>query len=122
MAATIIIVVIIIVIVLAVILNYRKKVMQGCCGAEGDAAEKVIPKDVNLSEYPYTCTIRIEGMTCKNCAARIENRFNQTDGFFAKVNLRKNSAEVRTKTPVEDGEIKSIVAKAGYHVTEVQRA
>ncbi|MCC8081935.1 MAG: heavy-metal-associated domain-containing protein [Lachnospiraceae bacterium] len=122
MAATIIIVIIIIIIVLAVIINYRKKVTQGCCGADGDAAEKVIPKDVDLADYPYACTILIEGMTCKNCAARIENRFNQTEGYFAKVNLRKNSAEIHTKTPVDDGEIKSIVAKAGYHVTEVQRA
>ncbi len=121
MAATIIIVIIIIVILLAVIISYRKKITQGCCGAGGDAAEKVIRKDINPAEYPYTCTILIEGMTCKNCAARIENRFNQTEGYFAKVNLRKNSAEIRTKAPAEDGEIKSIVAKAGYHVKEIRR-
>lgn len=121
MAVTIIIIVILAIIIIAVAANYRKKLSQGCCGAGGDTVEKVKTGNKDASEYPYQYTLSIEGMTCKNCAARIENKFNQTEDYFATVNLRKNSALVRTKTEVEDGELKSIVAKAGYHVTEIKQ-
>lgn len=120
MGATIIIIVILAIIIIAVLVNYRKKVSQGCCGAGADPAEKTIARKKDASDYPYQYTLSIEGMTCKNCAARIENKFNQAEGYYANVNLRKNSALVRTKTEVEDGELKSIVAKAGYHVTEIR--
>lgn len=119
MAATIIIIVILAIIIIAVAANYKKKLSQGCCGAGTDTVEKVKTDDKNAEDYPYEYTLSIEGMTCKNCAARIENKFNQTEGYFAKVNLKKNSACIRTKTEVTDGELKSIVAKAGYHVTEI---
>lgn len=121
MALTIIIIAVLAIIIIAVAVNYRKKLSQGCCGAGGDAVEKAAPSDKDISDYPYQYTIAIEGMTCKNCAARIENRFNQTEGYFAKVNLRKNNALVHTKEEVTDGDLKSIVAKAGYHVTEIVR-
>lgn len=121
MIATVVIIVIIAVILAATIVSYRKKLTQGCCGAGGDSVEKVGTSDKNPADYPFQYTVSIEGMTCKNCAARIENKFNQTDGYLAKVNLRKNTALIRSKTDVTDGDLKSIAARAGYHITSIQR-
>lgn len=122
MIATIIIVIVIAVILTATIISYRKKLTQGCCGAGGNSVEKISTADKNPTDYPFQYIISIEGMTCKNCAARIENKFNQTENYLAKVNLRKNSALIRSKTDVTDGDLKSIVAKAGYHITTIQRS
>ncbi len=119
MATAIIIIILIVVIVLA-IRSYTKKLSQGCCGAGGDAVEKVKAADQDSSNYPHQYLLSIEGMTCKNCAARVENTFNKTEGFLAQVNLRKNTALVHSKEAVTDGELKSIVAKAGYHVTAIE--
>lgn len=121
MLATVIIVIILAVIIVAAILSYRRKLTRGCCGAGGDPVEKIRTDTKNPADYPFQYTITIEGMTCKNCAVRIENKFNQTDGYLAKVNLHKNSALIRSKTDVTDGDLKSIVARAGYHITSIQR-
>ena len=104
------------------IISYRKKLTRGCCGAGGDSVEKVGTADKNPADYPYQYIVSIEGMTCKNCAARIENKFNQMDEYLAKVNLRKNTALIRSKTDVTDGDLKSVVARAGYHITSVRRS
>lgn len=118
---TAIIIIILIVIIILVIRSYTKKLSQGCCGAGGDSVEKIKAADTDRSHYPHQYLLSIEGMTCKNCAARIENTFNKTEGFLAQVNLRKNNALIHTKEEVTDGELKSIVAKAGYHVTAIER-
>lgn len=122
MFITVIIVIIIAIILVATIVSYRKKLTQGCCGAGGDSVKTISTADKNPADYPYQYTVFIEGMTCKNCAARIENKFNQMEGYLAKVNLRKNSALIRSKTDVTDGDLKSIVARAGYHITSIQRS
>lgn len=119
--ATAIIIIILVVIIILAIRSYVKKLSQGCCGAGGDTVEKVKAADADASHYPHQYLLSIEGMTCKNCAARVENAFNKTEGFFAQVNLRKNTALVRAKESVTDGELKSIVAKAGYHVTAIEK-
>ncbi len=121
MLVTIIIVIILIIIIVFGIRSYTKKLSQGCCGAGGDAVERVKSSDDDSSHYPHQYLLGIEGMTCKNCAVRIENTFNKTEGFLAKVNLRKNTAVVHTREAVTDGELKSIVAKAGYHVTSISK-
>ena len=103
------------------VVSFVKRMKSGCCGAGGDPVEKIRTDTKNPADYPFQYTITIEGMTCKNCAVRIENKFNQTDGYLAKVNLHKNSALIRSKTDVTDGDLKSIVARAGYHITSIQR-
>lgn len=118
---TIIICAIIIAICIFAVISYWKKLRSGCCGAEGDAIKKIKPIDKDLSHYPYQCTIGIGGMTCKNCAARIENAFHSRDGYYAQVSLKQKIAVVRMKTRVSDEELRSIVIRAGYSATSIER-
>ena len=39
-------------------------------------------------------------MSCKNCVRKVENAFNEREGFYAVVDLKQNNAMVRTKEPV----------------------
>lgn len=102
--------------------SYIKKLKSGCCGSGGDAEKKIRPADKNISHYPYAYQIGIEGMHCKNCALRIENAFHEREGYLAAVNFRQNTAVVRAKHPVSEQDVRQIVQRAGYQVTNVVQA
>ncbi len=117
--STIIICAVLILIALFAIRSYIKKLANGCCGAEGDGIKKIKPSDTNKSNYPFSKIVKIEGMTCKNCAARVENAFNSIDGFYASVNLKKNEADVLMKEEKDDASLRQIVRDAGYKPVSV---
>ena len=64
----------------------------------------------------------MEGMHCQNCARRIENAFNAKEGFYAKVDLGKKTALVRSKREVPDEELKQVVRGLGYSPVAVEPA
>ena len=89
----------------------------GCCG-EHEAAEKKVPvADRNKSHYPYALSLQIGGMTCANCARRVENALNSLDGVWASVDIDDHSARVLCKTRPEEAAIREAVRQAGYTVT-----
>lgn len=102
--------------------SYVKKLSSGCCGAGGDKEKKILPQDTDISSYPYLCRVGIEGMTCKNCAMRIENVFNKREGFYASVDFKNNTAEIRTKNPPTDFEIRSTIVGLGYSVVSIDKS
>ena len=102
--------------------SYLKKLKSGCCGAGGDTVKRVRPQDRNRSHYPYAKTVRIEGMHCQNCARRIENAFNQREGFWAQVNLGRKTALVRSRRQASDEELKQVVRSLGYSPVAVEPA
>lgn len=112
--STIIICAVLVLIAFFAIRNYIKKLSNGCCGAESDGIKKVKTSDTNKNNYPFSKTIEIEGMTCKNCATRVENAFNSIDGFYASVNLKKNQATILMKENKDDALLRQIVRDAGY--------
>src|SRR2546421_11911752 len=57
-------------------------------------------------------TLRLEGMTCAGCAARIERALNDVPGADAVVNFATEQAVVEGDLPVE--ELVAAVAAAGY--------
>ncbi|MCI7796450.1 MAG: heavy-metal-associated domain-containing protein, partial [Lachnospiraceae bacterium] len=67
-----------------------------------------------LSHYPYQCTIPIEGMSCANCARRVENAFHESDQYYAKVNLKKKQVTVHMKEDTPRKELENIITRAGY--------
>ncbi len=100
--------------------TYAKNLAHGCCGGDGDSVKKIGSADSDKSHYPYEKLVKIEGMTCKNCAARVENAFHKLDGTCANVNLGKQQLTLLTKDEISDAEIKRIVAETGYLAKEIQ--
>ena len=59
--------------------------------------------------------LEIEGMTCQNCAKRVENALNAIDGVWAEVDLKQKRAKVRQKEQIPVEKLCAAVEKAGYH-------
>ena len=118
--ATAVICIILVIAVIAGVKSYMKKLRSGCCGASSEPSViKVKVKDKDPSHYPYEKILKIDGMTCGNCANRVENALNHLDGVYASVDLMKEEAVVRMKEKLEDQTLKKAVAAAGYTVYKV---
>lgn len=117
--ANAIICVILVVIFIYGVKSYIKKIAYGCCNSGGDEVKKIKPKDKNILNYPFAFKIEISGMTCANCKRRVENAFNEKDGFYATVNLKQKDAIVRIKNKVSKDELKNIVQSQGYKVVSI---
>lgn len=99
--------------------SYARKLSRGCCGAGGDAVKRHRVSDRNKSHYPYELTLYIGGMSCQNCAVRVENALNAIDGVWASVDLKKSQAVVRTKEEPDAALLCREVAAAGYRAERV---
>ena len=95
--------------------HWRAKKGSACCG-EREASEKRIPRDPNRAHYPYEITLDIGGMTCENCAVRVENALNAMDGVWATVDIATHTAKVRCKQQPDYQNLCDAVRKAGYVV------
>ncbi|GBF39277.1 heavy metal translocating P-type ATPase [Leptospira johnsonii] len=64
-------------------------------------------------------TLDLFGMTCANCARRIETGLNKVDGVEeARVNFGRETAFVRFKDPIEPSQLFSKVESLGYSAKE----
>lgn len=88
----------------------------GCCGEIEKLEKRTAVKDRNKAHYSHYTVLKISGMTCENCARRVENTLNSLDGVWAKVDLNSGAAKVYSKTEIDINEIRGIIAKAGYTV------
>lgn len=115
--ANYIIVFVILVIAIFSVKSYIKKLTVGCCGGEIEVKKK---KKVDLSDYKNLKIINIEGMTCKNCAAHIENELNDLEGVYATADFKKNCAVVNMKENINNDILERAVKKAGYKVISIE--
>ena len=90
-----------------------------CCSG-GNGSIRIEPKDKNRLHYAYRAEMDIQGMTCRNCALRVENALNSLDGVMAEVNLKKNTASVLLKKTGGEQVLTAAVAGAGYTVTDIR--
>ena len=88
----------------------------GCCGEHESAEKKVTVSDRNKAHYPYAVLLQIGGMTCENCARKVENALNLLDGTWAVVSISGGSAKVLSKTPLDEAALREAVRGAGYVV------
>ncbi len=110
-----IIVIVAAVIAIAGFISYKRYTKGSSCCGELEKAEKSISvKGRKKSEYPYKTELSISGMTCINCARRIENALNRSEDILAKVDLGKNLAYIRTKNEPDVKKLCSTIAEAGY--------
>ena len=64
-------------------------------------------------------TMKIEGMSCGHCSARVEQALNAIDGVSAKVDLEAKIASIVLSKPVEDQALVKAVTDAGYQVVGI---
>jgi Cu+-exporting ATPase len=65
--------------------------------------------------------LRIGGMTCAACAARVGKRLSRLDGVEAHVNLVTETAHVRAPASVSDDDLVRRVVETGYTARLVER-
>ncbi len=100
--------------------SYVKKLHSGCCGGGGEVVKRIRVADRNPAHYSYHYILRIDGMTCENCARRVENAFNVAEGIWARVKLPE-SASIFSKSPLQEAKIRQAVTSAGYTVLEIEQ-
>lgn len=89
-----------------------------CCGG-GSSVEKR-KKKLN-GEIVFRKWVRIDGMVCENCKARVQNALNEIEGLSADVNLKKAVAKVDAIRDVSDDEMQKAVLRAGnYSVVSIK--
>ncbi len=119
MTANVIIVIVLVVFAFGGIVSLTKRFKgESCCGG-GSTEVKIEPCDKNKKNYPYKASVLIDGMHCKKCAERIQNKLNSA-GMWAKVNLKKKTATVLFKEKDCKEAIKKIICDAGYKVIDYE--
>ncbi len=98
--------------------SYLKKLAHGCCGAGSDK-EGRLSKTADLSGYAHRYSVKIGGMTCKNCALRIENAFNRQEGLAARVDFKTGLAEVASNAQIPELTLRKTIVELGYSVEEI---
>lgn len=93
----------------------------GCCGEHEPAAPKVSAADRNKAHYPYETVLDIGGMTCENCARKVESALNALDGVWASVSISGHRAKVLLKSAPDEALLRQAVQQAGYVVTHIER-
>lgn len=120
--ANVIIIAVIAVVFIAVVVNYVKKGGHSdCCGTDGPVAKKG-PADKNVANYSYTYKVKVNGMSCENCAKTVTNAFNSQPDTMAEVDLAEGMATVHTKTPADSETLTRIVRNAGYGIGPITEA
>ena len=62
--------------------------------------------------------LKIEGMSCGHCSARVEQALNSIEGITAKVDLQKKEALVESDQPIDRALLVEAVDNAGYQVVD----
>lgn len=65
--------------------------------------------------------MKIEGMTCGHCQARVEKALNAISGVTANVDLKKKIAKIELDTDnVSDDKLMNSVSDAGYKPISIE--
>ncbi|MCR4585858.1 MAG: ATPase P [Lachnospiraceae bacterium] len=112
----VLIAIILIVVMAMAIYGTVKRIRFGssCCGTKEPAAKKVRVKDRNKGHYPYKYVLTVDGMHCSNCARRIENTFNRTEGRWAVADVGQKQLRLLSKHEEKESDLISLTAQAGY--------
>ena len=92
----------------------------GCCGEHEAAGRKAPVADRNKAHYPYEVRLELGGMTCGNCARKVENALNRLEGTWAAVQMDDHSAAVKLKLPPDEKLLRRTVQQAGYVVMGIR--
>ncbi len=105
-----------------VIRGYISRGGKGDCCGDADVVRARGPKDKDCSHYAYAYDVKVEGMSCENCAKRIASAFNALDGTMAEISLEEGVAHVHTKQPADADMLRRVVRNEGYGVGPITEA
>ncbi len=110
---------ILVAIVIGAVISSKKhfKGEGGCCG--GGTSNTIAKKKLD-GEVKATKVMKIDGMHCENCKASVTNAINRIDGASAKVSLGNKTAKIQMDRNIEDDELKRVIEKLGYTVTDIK--
>ena len=94
----------------------------GCCGSHEAAVRKTGAPRRKRGQYPWETRLTSGGMTCDNCARKVEKALNGVPGTRAKVSISDSIARVRTEEKPDAQSLKQAVREAGYTVLSVSPA
>ena len=116
----IIITIIVLAIFFAVRTSIRHFMGQGsCCG--GNSGESCVLEKKLDGTVIFKKNIKIQGMICEKCEARVQNALNEINGASAKVNLKKAEAKLDAIREVSEEEIRSAVQNAGnFNIVSIE--
>ncbi len=87
-----------------------------CCGG----GSTITSENKTLSgEILGKKVVKISGMHCENCAAKVKNAINAINGASAQVDLEKQSAIIAYDREIKDKVIINAIEKAGYEVIAI---
>ena len=115
-----VIIIVIVIFLLFGVKDFLKRMASGCCGGNADIRQRKEANDRNRSHYPYEAVMQIRGMSCRNCAIKVENALNENAGIWARVNQAEGSADVLLKEKISDEKLAAPVCKAGYSVQGIK--
>lgn len=116
----VVVVVLLVVVIVGAVVLMRRRTTKGsaCCGEHGTVPTRLKVADRHKDHYPYVTELSIGGMTCANCAIRVENALNVLPDTWAKVSIATKMATVRTKEEPDETAMRDAVASAGYVVLD----
>ncbi|MCB1292607.1 MAG: heavy-metal-associated domain-containing protein, partial [Mycobacterium sp.] len=69
-----------------------------------------------------TTDLKLIGMSCASCAARVERRLNDLDGVHASVNFAVEQAHVEHDAQVSAEDLVRAVESTGYRAAPIDHA
>lgn len=86
-----------------------------------DKHDKKIKQKSGKEEKTMEKIIKIEGMTCPHCEARVKKVLEELDGVIeAVVSHKKGTAVVKLSVPVADNVLAEVIADDGYKVIDIK--
>lgn len=108
-------------IVMGGVYGMNRRTRKGCCETGDDVKiERIKVKAKDVKSYPHKVEVSINGMTCDQCAKRIENAFNGQNGVYAQVDRVKKEAFVYSEQDLDKPTIIRLVREAGYMVEAIK--
>lgn len=88
----------------------------GAGKGDGRSFAKAEVTDTDPAHYPYVTELGIGGMSCEHCVASVTNALESIEGCWAEVTLAGGRALLRSKAPIDEAGVRSVVERAGYRL------
>ena len=88
-----------------------------CCS--GGGSDFIPEEDKRIGAVVEEKKIRVEGMTCENCANTVKRAINSVEGASGQVNLRKGVAVISCDRKIDEAAVKGAIERAGYRVVSI---